>query len=354
MGDRLAIEETLDPHAVILRQAAIARGIKATTVMTARRRGSGRVRPWLRLEIAGRTYFYRAGVLRYPDGEDREIPGFHINSRAIGITADKSLTARTLRQAGLSVPRGESFSTGDVEAALAYAAALGGPVCVKPTKGQKSMLVFPNLGTPEAIEAAIRCVATRYQNVLVEQHVRGEVVRYFYVRPAIVGVMINRLAQVTGNGRDTIGALIAERNRIRAERALPSHPEMVVGEAVLAHLRSLGLDLQSVPAAGQTVTLCLTSGRDSGTESSECRAEVHPSYEEAVAAGCAAIPGLRIAAIDVMVADPHQPAEPGNHWFLDLNSSPGLQLWHDPWAGRVQDVAGAMLDYLSRPRPASA
>ena len=55
---------------------------------------------------------------------------------------------------------------------------------------------------------------------------------------------------------------------------------------------------------------------------------------------------MHLVAVDMMMADPTQPAEPGNHWVLELNGAPGLTSFYYPWEGEPQDVAGALIERL--------
>lgn len=334
---------TLDPHAVCLRDAATRMGIATDALLLDR--GGGRTAMHLALYLESSTWQFRAGVLRAAPAA-AATRGPHINGAAVSVTTDKMATKNALDRAGLAVPRGRLFGRDGVYGAIAFAAGLGGPVCVKPNRGRKGILVHPGRRTPDAIAAAFEAVARRYDEILVEESVSGEVVRYFYVRPRAVAVKISRPANVVGDGIRTIADLIHLKNAERARRALPGHHPIVIDAALAAALAVHGLSLESVPPAGRRVLLLPISNGAAGADSIECADTTDPSYARAVEAAGAAIPGLRISAIDMIVRDRRVPANPRNHWFLELNSSPGLLPYHYPWEGRPQDVAGAILQHL--------
>ncbi|GAB6845796.1 hypothetical protein JCM2811A_47980 [Methylorubrum rhodinum] len=42
------------------------------------------------------------------------------------------------------------------------------------------------------------------------------------------------------------------------------------------------------------------------------------------------------------------PAAPGNHWVLEINSSPGIGDVLHPWSGEPQDVGAMLVAFLQR------
>jgi D-alanine-D-alanine ligase-like ATP-grasp enzyme len=161
-----------------------------------------------------------------------------------------------------------------------------------------------------------------------------------------VAVKISLPANVVGNGASTIETLIAVKNREREIRAVPGHHPIVIDAGLRATLQAARLSLAFVPAAGRRVLLRRVSNGAVGADSIECAEAIHASYAGQVEAACAAIPGIRICAIDMVILDRQAPATPRNHWILELNSSPGLLPYHYPWQGRPQDIGGAILRHL--------
>ncbi|MBP0650013.1 hypothetical protein J8J40_23500, partial [Mycobacterium tuberculosis] len=95
----------------------------------------------LRLSIGGAVFDYASGVLRRvaPDAPDGR--GRHVNGASFDTVYPKQGAKDFLAARGFSVPEGRAFAPDAVEAALAYAATLGGPVCVKPNHGKKGINV---------------------------------------------------------------------------------------------------------------------------------------------------------------------------------------------------------------------
>jgi D-alanine-D-alanine ligase-like ATP-grasp enzyme len=333
----------LDLHAICLREAARQVGVETEEGLFPRSDGASA--RWLVLRLPVATWYFRMGVIRR-DSTPAGRPGAHVNGAAAFVTADKAATKAALSAAGLSVPPGRVFGPDGEYGAIAFAAGLGRAVCVKPNRGRKGILAFPGCGTPDAIASAFGRVARRYDQVLVEESVAGEVIRFFYVRPRAVAVKISVPANVVGDGASSIQTLIEAKNREREVRAVPGHHPIVIDADLRMTLGATGLSLASVPARGRRVLLRLVSNGAVGADSIACADTIHPSYAREVEGACAAIPGVRICAIDMKVLDRRTPATPRNHWILELNSSPGLLPYHHPWEGPPQDISGAILRHL--------
>lgn len=339
----------LDPHAVCVR--GVARQLGVETEVGVFPTASGTPMLWLAVQVGTTLWHMRRGTWRLDAAGS---PGEHINGAAADLMLDKSATKALLSAAGLPVPRGRVFASDAVWGAIAYAAGLGRPVCVKPNDGRRGVLVFPGCRTPNAIAAAFARVARRHADVLVEESVPGDVIRYFYVRPRAIAVKLSRPASVVGDGALSVEALIAAKNEERVVRAVPGHHAIVIDRDLRATLRAQGLRLDGVPEAGRRVMLRRVSNGAFGADSLECAEDVHPSYARQVEAACAAVPGVRISAIDMKVLDRHAPASSRNHWILELNGSPGVLPYHHPWEGRPQDVIGPILRHLAEEAAARA
>jgi cyanophycin synthetase len=338
----------LDFDSVCVREAAYRLGIETEARFVANApRGGERARggPWLVIRIGPTAWYYRAGVLRAESEAPGEL-GDHLNGRSRLIMRDKAATKRALAAAGLPVPQGRLFSRDEAYAAMAYAASLGRVLCVKPNTGAKGRLVFPACHSVAAVAEAFERVAAHFDEVLVEESIPGDIFRYFYVAPRVVGVKLSRPASVVGDGRLTIEALIARKNDERAARGLPGHFPLTIDLDLHMTIAQQGFELATVPPAGRRVTLRSNSNVSAGADTIECVDVVHPSYAREVEAACRAIPGARIVAAEVKILDCRQPAAPRNHRFIEVNSAPALVQFHHPWEGRPQDVAGAVVAYL--------
>lgn len=342
---------TLDDQAICFRSFAHARGIETTTVFGSAYRAAAGGRLWLTFSLSGTRFFYAYGALLVGTGGSGDALGRFINTPADRLIRDKSALNQRLAGIGVPVPYGRLFGRDQAAAALAFADTLAGPVCLKPNHGSRGILVFPERRSRETQAEAFAAIARRVHDIRVEQSVPGEVVRYFYVHPRAVAVKVSRLPAAIGDGMTSIADLIARKNAERRRRALPSHPEIRVDTALTGTLADQGYALGSIPEIGRSVLLRFISNGFSGGESLACPDRAHPSYARVAETACAAMPNLVTATVDMKIVDHLQPAAPGNHWVLEINSNIGVLPYHYPWEGRPQDVTGAVLDLLERYTP---
>lgn len=341
----------LNPHGALLRDAAAAAGYLAEPVSAAAigatERGVPAADTALRLTINGALFYYHRQLLSRatPDGR----LGDPINGAAAPVLYSKYDTKAVLAAAGVPVPAGRRFQSGELAAALRYAATCPGPLCVKHDTSANGWLVLPGLCSAEEVAGACATVARFADAFVVEEHVPGEAWRFFWVAPAIVGIKVGRPASVVGDGARTVRALLHARNAERrplAEAGIA--PPLREGAEMARVLAWQGLALDAVPAPGATVFLSLCSNGTRGADSLARRERLHPGYVAAMTRAFQAIPGVQVAAADVMIADPSVPPEAGRYAVVEINVGPSLLAYHHPAAGPVQDVSGAIVGLLGR------
>ncbi len=335
--------DDIGPDAAALCLAARREGVETDIVVGARR---GVPEAWLRLHVDGRRFLYRQGVLLHGhDDPDRPF-GPHVNGADAARTTDKERTKAILAAAGIPLPEGRLFAEDAQADAVAYAAALGGPVCIKPNRGWAGQYVSIGRAAPPEWGAAFRKARRIAGGVLVERALPGEVLRLFYVAPDCVAVKLHRAPGVAGDGRSTVAALIERRNERRALPGLAAHGPIRRDAELHRALAAQALTLESVPETGAWVRLGIVSNLTRGADSLDGRIGTDPSYVAVAVQACRAFPQLRIGAVDMMVTERDRPAADGNHWVLEINSSPGIADFLYPWSGAPQDVGARIIAFL--------
>lgn len=334
-----------DHQSGCLAHAATQRGIAYRQIMATRTPG-GALEPWISLQIGGRGYFFsQALLISNPDPADPK-KAHHVNGPLAHVTIDKHAAKGLLTGHGVPVPAGEVFAAADLAQAEAYFTRMSGPACVKPARGKQGLCCTPWLRDEAAFREAFLTAARSYPSIVVEEHLEGDQVRLFYVRPSVVGLRLDRPANVVGDGKQSIAELVAAKNEERRRRASPGAFPVLLDREAHRYLSQQGLGLDSRPAAGQRIFLRGTSNPTTGADTVDCRPILHPSYVRLVEDFCASLPEMRLAAVDMMMRDATQPAAPGNHWVLELNGAPGMTSFYFPWEGEPQDVAGALIERL--------
>lgn len=299
-------------------------------------------------QLAGHEYSVANGAIRIMLGDGAR---GHINGPAVPLTSDKSATKALLKQQGLNAPEGRTFQRSEMGGAMAYAQdhflAQGIPVCIKPAAGHGGILVFTKCATEAQVTHALEAVFRRFREAIVEQTVSGEDVRFIYVEPNIVGTLQSVRADVTGDGCSTILQLLkAFNDQIPSTGRLRN---VACGADLVHHLFSQSLQLESVPAVGQQVSLSPINYFTTYLDGTDSSGDIHPEYYELAKSVFAAIPGLRIGAMDTIIGDRTQPATGDNWHVLEINSSPGITTYTQRGtADAPQPYAKAVIDLLRR------
>jgi cyanophycin synthetase len=268
---------------------------------------------------------------------------------ATDITSHKDRTKRLLDLLGLAVPRGGTADS--VDQALRVAERLGFPVLLKPLDSNDGRGISGRLDTEDDLRAAWPAAAAEHPTVIVERFIAGRDHRVTVVDGRVVAVAERVPAHVTGDGRRTIRALAEAENRNPArDESRPSytHVALPLDEVTERWLARGGRTFDTVPAAGETVTLRATANISTGGTSVDRTDEIHPRNAALCEFAVAAV-GLDIAGVDVLTPDIGVPFDENGAAIIEVNASPGIRMHTDPDAGTPRDVAGAVIDMLYPP-----
>jgi cyanophycin synthetase len=274
------------------------------------------------------------------------------DSSHIGVetASDKDLTKRLLADAGLPTPRGAVVR--NAEDALREARRLRAPVVTKPLDGNHGRGVSVGLTTEEQVRWGFEQAAreARRGRVLVEEMLPGRDHRILVVAGEVAAVAERVPAGVVGDGRRTIRALIDEANQDprRGEGHEKVMTRIKVDGLVTELLARNGLTLDSVPAAGEAVTLRTTANLSTGGEAIDRTDEIHPE-NAAIAVQAAALVGLDVAGIDFLSPDISRPVRETGGGIVEVNAAPGFRMHLEPSVGRPRDVARPVLRALYPP-----
>jgi len=269
------------------------------------------------------------------------------------IACDKMLAKRLLARAGVPVPEAELAR--DAAQAVEALNRIGAPVVVKPRGGNHGRFVTVGVRTPAEAEAAYRRAAAGSGSceVIVESFVPGTDHRVLVVGGEVVAAAELRPPEVTGDGVRSIGELIEELNADprRGDGHSRVLSAVVIDDAMLAHLAVSGLDLGSVPEAGQRVSLRRNGNLSTGGTSRDVTGFLHPDLAD-LCRRAAGVTGLDICGVDLRcedVAAAPRPAGEARAAVIELNACPGLRMHLAPDEGTPRPVAEVILDRLYPP-----
>ncbi|HET8781593.1 MAG TPA: cyanophycin synthetase, partial [Pyrinomonadaceae bacterium] len=270
------------------------------------------------------------------------------NTRAIAVelAQDKDETNERLRRHGIPVPNGHVVRS--LEEANEVLETLTKPVAVKPLTGHQGQGVSLEVSTAEEMKVAVEAAREFSSTMLVEEMFPGRNYRVVVVAGKVVAASERLPSTVVGNGLNSIRQLVDMENEnplrgVGHERPLT---KIKVDAAVVAHLAHTGMSLDTVPAAGESITLSIRTNLSTGATARDVTQEVHPTTAR-LCERVARLIGLDICGVDLVIPDIATPITSGG--VIEVNASPGLRMHHFPSEGQARDVGQALVDSVYPP-----
>ncbi|WP_162320372.1 ATP-grasp domain-containing protein [Nesterenkonia haasae] len=257
-------------------------------------------------------------------------------------TRYKDVTSRLLLNGGVRAPENIAFGHHQLEEAWGWASHQT-PVVVKPPNEGMGASVHIGVSDFSEFQAAFEDVATQSDYVLVERFVEGVEHRVLLVYGKVAAAARRVPANVIGDGSSTVTELIGEKNRLRTESQNPVHYQIPIDDVVVKELKKQQLTLESVPEDGQQVWLRPNSNVHSGGDGVDATDELTPEEIRMAEEVAKAIPGLRVAGIDMILPRDGKGDKP---YVLEVNSSAMITGHHYPWVGQSRDAAGILIDAM--------
>lgn len=251
------------------------------------------------------------------------------------IVSYKEVTSRLLLNRSISAPVNAVFPSTDAARAWAWGEALS-PLVIKPHNGNQGTDVFVGITEREAFLETFDHVGRDRDSVLVEQFHSGVEHRCIVVDHRLVAVTRRRPASVLGDGRSTVRQLVDAKN---ADRGL-MHKQLPLDREALAYLERHGHGPDAVPEDGERVYISGASNIHRGGDAIDATDELTPAEVELAQEAAKQIPGMRLAALDLLLPRREGDGEP---LVLEVNANPMISMHHLPWEGSPRNVAGAIL-----------
>ncbi|HSF65690.1 MAG TPA: hypothetical protein VLA78_14975, partial [Paracoccaceae bacterium] len=267
---------------------------------------------------------------------------------AVRVMKDKRLTYRYLQRAGISVAEQHVFAQDGIDAAREIVRKLGSAV-VKPVDGNKGrgVSVGVTLETLEDAWAAARAATSG--RLLVEREFRNGIeARYLVIDGTCVSVVRRIPPHVYGDGQQSVAQLVEARNAQRRRNPSIAGRPILIDSHRQHVLRQQGLDMHSVPAAGQLVLIDRKAGLSTGGEPMEITADVHPEMLGIAERASRVVPGLDIVGFDILALDHGAKPDPSNYIVIEGNTRPGVSGHTYPSYGPPRNVCRLIAEYCLR------
>ncbi len=219
------------------------------------------------------------------------------------------------------------------------------PLVVKPMDTDHGIGVSTHIQTKQDLIKAIERAFQHSKKVIVEEYFQGKEYRFLVIDQVVRAIAFREPANVTGDGRQTIKELIDKKNKNRGIDY--THPLLKIrlDEEVLRHLEAQDLKPESVPKHGQKIFLRRNSNLSTGGDSIDVTDEMPPFYKQ-IAIESARAAGLKIAGIDIIIADLNLPPSHNNYIVVELNAPAMLSMHNFPFKGKNRNVAKYVLDSI--------
>lgn len=264
---------------------------------------------------------------------------------SVDTAGNKYLTKQILSANGLPVPRGGIAYT--EQSAVMTAQILGYPVVVKPFDANQGKGVTVGICDRAGVEQAFKEAMVFSRAAVVEKHISGRDFRVLVVGGAVAAAAERIPPFVTGDGTSSVKKLVEAENSnpLRGSDHEKPLTKIKLDNTARQVLLDSGMDVDSVPAAGERVFLRHNGNLSTGGTSRDCTGEVHP-FNARMAVKAAKLLKLDIAGIDITAEDISAPLDEQEGAIIEVNAAPGLRMHLYPTEGEARNVAANILDML--------
>jgi D-alanine-D-alanine ligase-like ATP-grasp enzyme len=230
------------------------------------------------------------------------------------LAADKPAVHRLLAEAGVKVPRHETFDAAEPGRVLRFLEEHG-RCAVKPARGTaRGSGVTTGVRTANDLDRAVLAAARWDRQVLIEPQFDGPVLRLLFLDGELLDAVARHQPTLTGDGTRAVRELVLAENARRArEEAHLGTSALTVDLDMALALKAQRLDLAAKPAAGRGVVVKGVCNENAAADNSREPAVSAVLIGQARTAAKAV--GLRLAGVDVI-----------GDVVLEVNGTPGFLL----------------------------
>jgi len=297
--------------------------------------------PWIRLNK------YSLCQLGYGANQKRIQATVTSETSSIGVelACDKEDTKYLLEQAEVEVPRGDIISKeSSLEASCRY---VGYPLVIKPIDGNHGRGITVDINSYDEALKGFNAAKEVSSRVIVEKYITGEDYRLLIINNVLVAAALRSPAHVIGDGKSTVGDLIADVNR-DPRRGYGHEKELTaitINDLTKTIIGDAGYKLDSVLPEGEKLILKDTANLSTGGTAEDITDIVHPA-NVAMAERISKIIDLDICGIDIMTSDISKPLSETGGAVLEVNAGPGFRMHLAPTEGLPRNVAAPVVDKL--------
>lgn len=268
---------------------------------------------------------------------------FKISSNLISggeITRFKDLTSILLKEDGLPTPKTVCFyrknlSKEHIEKKLET---LHFPIVIKDAKGSNSKGVFINIKSLAEAKKIIKEQLEIFPSIVAQSMIFGREFRVLVLKNKILGALELIPPRVFGDGKSTIAALIAEKQKkVASKTALDS--------SLIEILKEQKFKLESIPEKGKEVYIKKNSCLAEGGETRDVTDIVSEDIKKICIKATRTV-GKYLSGIDIMCDDISKNITGQNFNILEINGKPDLYIHYNPTHGQTRNVIQEIINFI--------
>ena len=244
---------------------------------------------------------------------------------SLEVALDKTLVHRLMAEAAVPHADHLEWHVGDPGPAAAFLTAAPGPCVVKPAAGTGGGHgVVPGVESLDDLLRARWHAGKGSDRLLIERQINGDVYRLLFLDGELLDVVHSVPANVTGDGRSSVEALIAAENERRAAARGAAGLSLIgLNLDTVLTLRRAGVTLATVLPPGRRLTLRVATNCNAERDNETWRGPIAESVIEDAKTAVRAV-GLRLGGVDVVTTDISRPLSDTGGVVTEVNGGPGL------------------------------
>lgn len=266
-----------------------------------------------------------------------------VSNQAVAIAADKDRTKEYLAKHQLPFPKGARFEPDcSDDEIIRYAKELNFPLVIKPTDGSFGRGITVNITDINDFRQSL--IRTRhkegYQDIIVEEHIKGDDYRLYVVGDQVVGAIRRTPAYVIGDGQSTIEELIQKKNQVRRTNPRLANCLIKIDDELIAFIKKDQRSLSTVPEKDDYIFLNAKSNISIGGDAEDKLDCLTDKVKAIAVKAVKAVPGLYHCGVDLLLDQ-----ETDQAVVIELNPTAQIGSILFPGQGKARDVPAAIIDY---------
>jgi cyanophycin synthetase len=256
------------------------------------------------------------------------------------VTKFKDITYLLLKQNNLPTPRTLYISRKNIEK-IDLKKELGElkfPIIIKNAAGSNSVGIFANIKNFKEAKKILVKELKNYSRLIAQEMVYGREYRILILNDKVIGALELIPPRVIGNGRDTVGDLIREKQKT-------TNKKTPIDNSLKSILKEQKVSLNTVPAPGQFIYIRRNSSLAEGGETKDVTDQVNTGIEK-MCAKASEVVERYLAGIDIMCEDISLDPKKQDFNIIEINGKPDIYIHYKPSHGKTRDVAKDIINFI--------